>query len=148
MQIDVLTQCQKYGFVRLKQDLDRKLANSIDASTQAIQAQTDAHHKVSGRTVEYIFVDYNDTMFRPVRQFDLPLSEESLVNYLVNVLEQNNHRLELRREHQMKLKSKVLNSANSRVREFVERMRNDGHYRMCALFAQRIMEAGISFSPV
>lgn len=87
-------------------------------------------------------------MFRPVRQFDLPLSEESLVKYLVAVLEQNNHRLELRLVHHMKLKNKVLNSANRRVREFVERMRDDSHYRMCASFAQQTMEAGISFSPV
>lgn len=143
----MLEQCQKYGLDRPRRDIDKRLASSIDELTRAIQPQFDSRYEALYRSDDYIFVDYDAIMFQPVRSFDLPLIEELLANYLVTVLKENNHRLELRREQKTKLNRKVLDSATRKVSEFVRQMRHSGQYRFCALFAQRIMEAERLISP-
>jgi len=86
-QADVLRQCDKYELVSLKEDVDERQAKALDEKrARAIEA---FHPVLSGDTIvtgfHYPLVDLEMDVFKAIKVFSLPRSEEAVVSYLLNI---------------------------------------------------------------
>lgn len=149
VQIDALRQCQKYGFVRLQQDLDARIASCIDSLAHALAPgnalESENPSLVSPRQ-KYVVVNPNLELFKAVRILDLPQSEEAMASYLISVIKENNSRMKERQDVAKRISRRKINKAMSRVSEIVTQMRADGRHKLCSLFAQKIVDAQLCVS--
>lgn len=133
-QADILRQCDKFRFLSLKEDMDGRLAKSIDAMHPAQQlGPCYAKH-------EYVLVDCKLEMFRAVKEFELPKTEEAVVSYLIRVIEENHKRLRQSIHDGYNLNDYSVTTAMGRIETVLSEMHEARQYKICSLFTQAAMK--------
>lgn len=70
----MLKQCEKFGFTTLKEDLDKRIANKVDAMCSSLCRGPNS------LSFEFIFVNGNSGVLAAVKEFELPKSEVALAS--------------------------------------------------------------------
>jgi len=140
----VLKQCQKYGFVSLHQDLDRRIESRIYDWAHTVLSDR-KHIPVASQPETYLVIDPNPIPVQAVRLFDLARSEDALASYLIVVIEENNSRIRAQRKLSVQIDRRKIDEAIRSISELVAQMRACGRYRMCSLLLQKMMSAQLCF---
>jgi len=137
-QVDVFRQCDKFRFTSLKEDMDGRLAKSIDGMhpTQRSGLCYVNH--------DYFLVDCELKTFRAVKKFELPKTEEAVVSYLIRVIEENHRRLNQRIQGGHQLNDFTTSLAMRRIEKVLNEMHEARQYKICSLFTQAAMKQDFS----
>jgi len=134
VQADVLRQCEKFGFVSLKEDMDGRLAKAVDAMHPALQ------RVIGNLKTRYVLADPEMCVIKALKEFELPKSEDAMVAHLIAVAQDSINQSAQDAAAGVRRDSYNADTAKQRIVRILNEMHEAGGYKLCSKFMQEAIK--------